>query len=98
MVPPGKSAWPFHAHVVNEEMIIVIAGEGILRLSDGEQPLRAGDVVALPPGGMEAAHEAVSYTHLDVYKRQAFGHQFGRKQPGGFLLAVQSPGGNLPIE
>ncbi len=60
VVPPGKSAWPFHAHVVNEEMIIVIEGEGILRLADGEQRLRAGDVVALPPGGMEAAHEIIN--------------------------------------
>lgn len=60
VVPPGKSAWPFHAHAVNEEMIIVIEGEGVLRLADGEQPLRAGDVVALPPGGMEAAHEIIN--------------------------------------
>lgn len=60
VVPPGKSAWPFHAHLVNEEMVFVIEGEGVLRLAGGEQPLRAGDVVALPPGGMEAAHEIIN--------------------------------------
>jgi len=60
VVPPGKSAWPFHAHVVNEEMIFVIEGEGVLRLAEGEYPLRAGDVAALPPGGMEVAHEIIN--------------------------------------
>ena len=60
VVPPGKSAWPFHAHLVNEEMVFVIEGEGVLRLAGGEQPLRAGDVVALPPGGAEAAHEIIN--------------------------------------
>ena len=60
VVPPGKSAWPFHAHLVNEEIVFVIEGEGVLRLAGGERPLRAGDVVALPPGGAESAHEIVN--------------------------------------
>ncbi|SBT09043.1 conserved hypothetical protein [Candidatus Accumulibacter aalborgensis] len=60
VVPPGKAAWPYHAHVVNEEMIVVLAGKGTLRLGDRERPLRAGDVVALLPGGVESAHQIVN--------------------------------------
>ena len=60
VVPPGKSAWPYHAHVVNEELIVVLDGCGTLRLGDRRLPLRAGDVAALPPGGPEAAHEVIN--------------------------------------
>jgi hypothetical protein len=28
VVPPGKRAWPFHNHRVNEEMFVVLEGEG----------------------------------------------------------------------
>lgn len=59
-VPPGKSAFPFHNHWVNEEMVFVLAGSGTIRIGTEKYPLRAGDVVALPPGGREAAHEIVN--------------------------------------
>lgn len=59
-VPPGKSAFPFHNHWVNEEMVFVLAGTGTIRIGTEKYPLRAGDVVALPPGGKEAAHEIVN--------------------------------------
>jgi uncharacterized cupin superfamily protein len=32
IVPPGKKAWPYHAHYVNEEMFFILAGSGQLRL------------------------------------------------------------------
>lgn len=56
-VPPGKSAFPFHNHWVNEEMVFVLQGTGTIRIGADKHPLRPGDVVALPPGGPEAAHE-----------------------------------------
>ncbi len=56
VVPPGKSAWPYHAHLVNEEMVFVLEGRGSLRLADGNYPLRAGDFVALP-AGRDQPHE-----------------------------------------
>ena len=39
-VPPGKTAFPYHNHVGNEEMIYIIEGDGILRHRQG----RAGGV------------------------------------------------------
>ncbi len=50
ILPPGKAAWPLHAHLVNEEMFFIIAGCGRLRLSGRTWPLRRGDLVAVPPG------------------------------------------------
>ncbi len=58
IVPAGKSAWPCHRHLVNEEMLFVLEGEGTLRLGDERFPLRAGDVVALLPEG--PAHEVIN--------------------------------------
>jgi len=45
---PGDRSWPYHYHTANEEAIYVLAGAGTLRGEDGEEPLAAGDFVALP--------------------------------------------------
>ena len=60
MVPPGKKAWPYHAHHVNEELFIILEGEGMLRIGGAEHPVKVGDVIARPaypspPGGDLAA-------------------------------------------
>jgi uncharacterized cupin superfamily protein len=59
-VAPGKSAFPFHSHRANEEAFFVIEGQGQLRFGDQTWPVRAGDVVACPPGGPEVAHQFVN--------------------------------------
>ena len=59
-VPPGKRAFPLHNHMVNEEMFFVLEGSGELRLGDATHPVRAGDVIACPPGGPETAHQLVN--------------------------------------
>ncbi len=59
-VPPGKTAFPFHNHHVNEEMVFVLSGSGEIRIGDAIYQLRVGDVVALPPGGSETAHQIVN--------------------------------------
>jgi uncharacterized cupin superfamily protein len=47
-VEPGKTAWPYHYHLGNEEAIFVLAGSGTLRLGVEEVAVSAGDYVALP--------------------------------------------------
>ena len=59
VLPSGKAAWPLHAHHVNEELFLVLEGRGLLRLGDARHPLRAGDVVSIPPGP-ERAHQIVN--------------------------------------
>ena len=49
-VPPGKMACPYHLHHAQEEMFIVIEGSGTLRVAGERVPIRAGDVIFIPPG------------------------------------------------
>lgn len=60
VVPPGKRAYPFHCHHVNEEMFLVLEGRGVVRIGDQEHPIRKGDVIAAPAGGRETAHQIVN--------------------------------------
>ena len=60
VVPPGRKAWPFHAHHVNEEMFFILSGAGTLRLGGDDHPVKAGDVIACPAGGPETAHQIVN--------------------------------------
>lgn len=32
VVPPGKKAYPYHSHAVNEEMFFILEGEDTLRI------------------------------------------------------------------
>lgn len=59
-VPPGKRAFPFHNHRVNEEMFFVLQGTGEVRIGADTYPIRAGDVIACPPGGPDRAHQIVN--------------------------------------
>lgn len=56
-IAPGKRAFPRHSHRVNEEMFFVLSGTGELAFGDASFPLRAGDVIACPPGGHDTAHQ-----------------------------------------
>ncbi len=48
-VPPrGETAE--HYHPRSEELYYFVAGEGRMRLDDGEAPVSAGDCVVIPPG------------------------------------------------
>lgn len=59
IVPPGKKAWPFHAHYVNEEMFFILAGQGQIRIQDKKYVLSAGDLISIPPGP-EYAHQIMN--------------------------------------
>jgi uncharacterized cupin superfamily protein len=46
----GMQSWPLHCHTCEEEVFVVLEGEGAFLLGDDEHPLQAGDVVARPAG------------------------------------------------
>ena len=50
IVPPGKQSCPYHLHHAQEEMFIVLEGTGTLRVAGQRLPVRAGDVIFIPPG------------------------------------------------
>lgn len=56
-VDPGKRAFPFHAHRGNEEMFVILEGEGVYRFGDERHPVNAGDLCFAPKGGPETAHQ-----------------------------------------
>ncbi len=56
-LPPGKSACPFHVHHVEDELFVVLEGEGEYRFGDEVYPVRSGDLLGAPRGGPEFAHK-----------------------------------------
>lgn len=60
VVPPGRRAFPFHVHTVNEEMFFILEGEGSVRLGSETFSVKTGDVIACPPGGPERAHQIIN--------------------------------------
>jgi uncharacterized cupin superfamily protein len=47
---PSRQATPLHCHSLEEELFVVLDGDGALLLGDEELPVRPGHVVARPPG------------------------------------------------
>lgn len=59
-LPPGKSQCPFHSHRAEEEVFLILEGEGELRFGSERYPIRKHDVIACPTGGAEVAHQIVN--------------------------------------
>jgi uncharacterized cupin superfamily protein len=59
-VAPGKRAFPFHNHLGNDEMFVILEGEGVYRFGSAEYPVRAGCVCGAPKGGPDHAHQLVN--------------------------------------
>jgi uncharacterized cupin superfamily protein len=60
VLPPGKVQCPFHNHRSEEEMFLILEGEGELRFGVERYPIRALDVIACPTGGPEVAHQIIN--------------------------------------
>ena len=59
IVAPGKITCPYHLHHAQEEMFVVLEGEGTLRVAGELLPLRTGDVVFIP-AGPEYPHQIIN--------------------------------------
>ena len=55
-IPPGKSAYPYHYHLKNEETFFVLKGAGLLRTRKGEREVKPGDLLFFP-AGEDGAHK-----------------------------------------
>jgi uncharacterized cupin superfamily protein len=67
-IPPGKSAYPYHYHVKNEESFYILSGTGALRTHSGERTVSAGDFMFFP-ANEKGAHKLTnaSDTEMLVY-------------------------------
>lgn len=66
VVPPGKSGFPFHSHRNNEEMFIILEGEGTYRFGAESYPVRAGDVCSAVAGDASTAHQLTNTGTTDL--------------------------------
>jgi uncharacterized cupin superfamily protein len=60
-IPPGEAAYPYHFHLADEELVIVLSGRPSLRTPDGMRDLEEGDAVRFPLGE-EGAHQLLNRT------------------------------------
>ena len=53
---PGQASWPYHFELGEEEWVVVVEGEIVLRTPEGTRVLRAGDVACcvVGPAGAHA--------------------------------------------
>ena len=66
IVPPGKRAFPKHAHHVNEEMMFILEGQGTYHCGAESAPVRAGDLIAAPPGDGSTAHQIENTSQAEL--------------------------------
>jgi uncharacterized cupin superfamily protein len=59
-LPTGKAQCPFHSHRAEEEMFLILEGEGELRFGDQRFRIRKNDVIACPTGGPDVAHQIIN--------------------------------------
>jgi uncharacterized cupin superfamily protein len=50
ILAPGKRGCPYHLHHAQEEMFVILEGNGTLRVAGEMLPIRAGDTIFIPAG------------------------------------------------
>lgn len=96
VVPPGKAAWPCHAHLVNEELALVLEGTGHVRLGEQRFPIQAGDLIGFP-ADKALAHQIVNDSqaplrYLMVSTQQAPDILIYPDSDKFFVMAGSAPG------
>lgn len=64
-VEPGQAAYPYHAHLAEEELVLVLAGRPSVRTPSGWRELSEGDLVSFRRGEA-GAHQIVNRTDAPV--------------------------------
>lgn len=63
-LPPGKSAYPYHYHMKNEESFYIISGKGTLKTPMGDKPVSAGDFLFFP-ANEKGAHKLTNTSETE---------------------------------
>ena len=64
-LPPGEAAYPYHYHLAEEELVLVLDGQPSLRTPEGWRELREGEVVPFLRGE-QGGHQLVNRTEGTV--------------------------------
>ncbi len=59
-VEPGKRAYPFHNHLGNDELFLILEGSGTYLYGESDMTISAGDLCAASRGGPATAHQIIS--------------------------------------
>jgi uncharacterized cupin superfamily protein len=59
ILQPGKLGCPYHLHHAQEEMFVILEGTATLRVAGEMLPIKAGDVIFIPPGP-EYPHQIIN--------------------------------------
>lgn len=65
LLPAGQTAYPYHFHLTEEEVLVLLEGDLALRTPDGWERVRRGDVLSFPAGA-DGAHQIVNDTEQDA--------------------------------
>jgi uncharacterized cupin superfamily protein len=65
IVPAGKRSCPYHFHYAQEEMFVVVEGQGTLRVAGQMLPIKSGDVIFIPPGP-EYPHQIINTSYAPL--------------------------------
>lgn len=98
-LPPGKAQCPFHSHREEEEMFLILDGEGELRFGDQRFRIRRHDVIACPTGDASVAHQIINTGSVPL-RYLALSNQSGTEvceypdsnKVGVFAAASDTPG------
>ena len=63
-VMPGKSAYPYHYHLQDEETFYILSGRGLLRTPEGEREVTAGEILFFPAGSA-GAHKLTNISETE---------------------------------
>jgi uncharacterized cupin superfamily protein len=101
---PGSEGAPAHCHSLEEEIFVVLDGDGVLELwapreqTPSEHPLRSGDVFSRPPGtgiahALRPAEGGLTYLAFGTREPgdMCFYPQQGRVSLRGLGIALRSP-------
>jgi uncharacterized cupin superfamily protein len=64
-LPPGEAAYPYHYHLAEEELLLVLDGRPTLRTPDGWRELDQGELVSFPRGE-RGGHQLVNRSQETV--------------------------------
>ena len=94
-LPQGEAICPYHAHLANEEMAIILAGSPSVRTPAGWRELSPGEVVPFPAGA-DGAHQIANFgaetarvlmisemNHPEIALYPDSGKVMAREQPPG---------------
>jgi len=65
-VPPGRAGCPFHTHRLEDEVFLVLSGQGVLRYGEEIYQIGAGDCVSCPAGTSEGHQLANTHASEDL--------------------------------